>query len=417
VKGEQPASGVAFPGSAATRGSADAEVGKRGWNLLSGDLSLPQLVLKQDELDHNVALMARYCERHGVSLAPHAKTTMAPEIVARQLDAGAWGITVANVEQAVALRELDAPNVLLANELADPASLRAYATLATEGPSTYFCLVDSLVGLELLEEALASARAEPQNVLLELGVDGGRAGSRDTASALALAERIGASTQVRLAGLEAFEGAVPEDGLRGTLAAVDSLLARLRELAVELDERGAFSEDDEIVLSAGGSAYFDRVIETLSGLRLSRPVRVVLRSGCYVTHDCGLYSRISPLAGRGVGKGRLRNALELWACVLSRPEPGLAIVGFGKRDASYDIELPIPLYLRRRGAAPESFDQGEVLALNDQHAIVRVTDTSVAVGDWLCFGISHPCTSFDKWRTIPLVNDAYDVIDLIETLF
>jgi D-serine deaminase-like pyridoxal phosphate-dependent protein len=71
-------------------------------------------------------------------------------------------------------------------------------------------------------------------------------------------------------------------------------------------------------------------------------VRVVLRSGCYLTHDDGLYARASPLP-------ELRPALELWARVLSCPEPGLAIAGFGKRDAPYDIDLPVI----RAASAPE----------------------------------------------------------------
>lgn len=385
-------------------------------NILDGELALPLLVLRDDALSHNIDLMARYCRQRGVSLAPHAKTTMSPQIVARQLDAGAWGITVANVAQALALRGLSAPNVLLANELADNGSLRGFAALALKGDSTYFCLVDSEVGITLLEHALAGAGVSGQPVLLEIGIHGGRAGCRDDAGVLALAERIERSSRIRLAGLELFEGVISQEGLPSTLAAVDAFVGRMRRLTIELDREGFFDGVEQILLSAGGSAFFDRVVEGLGEIASSKPVRVVLRSGCYVTHDCGFYERVSPFGTRIVGQ-RLRNAVELWACVMSRPEPELAVVGFGKRDAAYDLELPVAIRIRRAGLDPERWERGDVVALNDQHAIMRLRDASVAVGDWLCFGISHPCTALDKWREIPLVDERYDVVGLAETCF
>ncbi len=385
-------------------------------NALGGDLATPMLVLKQDDVTHNIALMARYCTEHEVSLAPHAKTTMAPQIIRQQLQAGAWGITVANVQQAIALRDIAAPRVLIANELADPASLRTLVELGQSEKTRYLCLINSEPALRLLESALTMSFAATQAVLLEIGVDGGRAGLRDDAEAIRLAERIASSPAVHLAGLETFEGVLAGDDSVATVRAVDELMGRMSRLALELDRRGAFGEVDEVILSAGGSAYFDRVVAGLATVKLSRPVRLVLRSGCYVTHDCGLYQRTSPFGLRIKGEP-LRNALELWASVVSRPEAHLAILNFGKRDVAYDIDLPVPLRLRRWGSAPRDWKGGEVVALNDQHAIMKLDDPTIAVGDWLCFGVSHPCTAFDKWRAIPVVSEAYELIATAETRF
>ncbi|HEX8918305.1 MAG TPA: amino acid deaminase, partial [Chloroflexota bacterium] len=120
----------------------------------------------------------------------------------------------------------------------------------------------------------------------------------------------------------------------------------------------------------------------------------------------------------GGGKDRLRPALELWGMVLSRPEPDLAIAGFGKRDAPYDLRLPIPFTMRRDGTSTSIRGQVEVTALNDQHAYLKVDpECDLAVGDLIGCDISHPCTTFDKWRLIPLVNDAYDVTGAIQTFF
>jgi D-serine deaminase-like pyridoxal phosphate-dependent protein len=136
----------------------------------------------------------------------------------------------------------------------------------------------------------------------------------------------------------------------------------------------------------------------------------VLRSGCYLTHDDGLYARVSPLP-------ELRPALELWAHVLSCPEPGLAIAGFGKRDAPYDLGLPTVLALLRAGApcAPEGALVVEAMA--DQHAFIRDPSGSLRVGDVLRCGISHPCTAFDKWSLIAVVDDDDLVVDAVRTLF
>jgi D-serine deaminase-like pyridoxal phosphate-dependent protein len=115
----------------------------------------------------------------------------------------------------------------------------------------------------------------------------------------------------------------------------------------------------------------------------------------------------------------LRPALELWAQVLSRPEPGLALLGAGRRDAGFDQGLPVPLRIVRRGAASAvSTVNGEVTELNDQHAYLRLDETTaLAPGDLVCLGISHPCTTLDKWRVIPVVSDDGRVTDTVHAFF
>jgi D-serine dehydratase len=200
------------------------------------------------------------------------------------------------------------------------------------------------------------------------------------------------------------------------LALVDNVLDRVRDLVNELDSGAFFAGLDEIVVTAGGSQYFDRVVAKLvPNWSVSRPVRVVLRSGSYVTHDLVLQGRAPRLELRGDDSAHLHQALELWALVLSRPEPHLAILGFGKRDAPYDRGLPVP-FAKRGTVGPESLFEGEleVRALNDQHAHVGVVATSsLRVGDLVGMHVSHPCTSFDKFRLIPLVDDQYRVTDAI----
>jgi len=388
-----------------------ATLGAQGWNLLAGDLFLPALVLRESALAHNLELMGRWCATHGVSLAPHGKTTMSPELFARQLDAGAWALTAATASQARVYRAFGVERILLANELVEPGSARWVAAELARDPSfDFLCLADSVEAIAALDRALAAGTPRRLRILVELGLAGGRTGARTVEDAFEVAEAIGRSTSLELAGVEAFEGILHDD------ARVDAFLAELRTLLERLVAAGSFSEQQEIVVTAGGSIYFDRVAELLASA--DPRVRVVVRSGCYLTHDDGLYDEHSPLGSHGSGPERLQPAFEAWAVVLSRPEPALALAGMGKRDVPYDIGLPVPLKAHGPAGLRDVRGTMEVVDLNDQHAYVRLDPADpLAVGDLLGCGISHPCTAFDKWRLIPIVDDAYTVIDAVHTFF
>jgi D-serine deaminase-like pyridoxal phosphate-dependent protein len=398
------------------------ELREQKWNVLNGDLLFPVMVLKESALRHNLDTMARFCRQAGVSLAPHGKTTMAPQLVQRQFEAGAWAICAATVSQARVLRAFGAPRVLIANEVVDRGAIGWIAQEQDSHPDAeIFCLVDSVEAVSLITETLADVRPRRDiPVLVEFGIAGGRAGSRTPQRAQEVAKAVGRSSHIRLAGVEGYEGIIQAGDLETTLQAVDEYLDRLRKVTESLAASGSFEGSDEVVVTAGGSAYFDRVMERLAGpwdLRL--PVRVVLRSGCYLTHDSGHYERLSPFGARGHGEPRLLPALEVWGVVLSRPEPELAIVGFGKRDVPYDLELPVPHTVRtRKGVVRSIGGTLSVTDLNDQHAYVKLEPgEDVGVGDLVGCGISHPCTAFDKWPLIPVVDDDYGVIDAVRTFF
>jgi D-serine deaminase-like pyridoxal phosphate-dependent protein len=342
--------------------------------------------------------MAAFCAEHGVDLAPHGKTPMAPQLALEQLAAGAWGMTAATPTQAAIFADAGVRRIVIANQVVDRAGLR----WIRERPDVeLLCLVDSVEGVERLDGD------RPLDVLVELGAPGTRAGCRDEASALAVAEAVTRSRSLRLAGVEAYEGVVAMDRTPENEAAVDALLERLERTLTLLEEHGHLAGRDEVLLSAGGSVWMDRVAQ------LTGPPgrRVVLRSGCYLTHDHGLYADASPLTG-------LRPALELLAAVLSRPEPGLAIVGFGRRDCSYDSGLPVANLHQADGRLRE-VAPGEmtVKSLGDQHAFVDCAEPGPAVGDLLGFGLSHPCTVFDKWRLVFSVDDSYTVTGGVLTFF
>ncbi|MER8011488.1 amino acid deaminase [Streptomyces sp. NPDC094149] len=383
-------------------------------NLFTGGFTTPLLALSAEHLEHNLALMETYAARHGLAFAPHGKTSMAPRLFRQQIDRGAWGITLAVPHQVRVAREFGFKRVFLANELVDPAALRwISAELDADPGFRLVCYVDSVRGVELMDAALAGAR-RPLDVVVELAAgEGARTGVRTEAECAAVADAVAGTRTLRLVGVAGYEGEVP----RADPKRVRAWLRRLVALAVAFDEAGRFAGLDEIVVSAGGSAWFDAVADVFAEIpALSAPVLKLLRSGAYVSHDDGHYRRLTPF-NRVPEEGALEPAFRLWAQVVSRPSAEQAFVNAGKRDAAHDLDLPFAQVVRRDGAERPATGVS-VTALSDQHAWLRTTDEAdLEVGDWVGMGLSHPCTSFDKWQLIPLAEADGTVVDYIRTFF
>uniref|UniRef100_UPI0006E418F9 alanine racemase n=1 Tax=Streptomyces ossamyceticus TaxID=249581 RepID=UPI0006E418F9 len=295
-----------------------AELAGQRRNLFTGGFTTPVLALSAERLEHNLALMEAYSERHGLAFAPHGKTSMAPQLFWRQIERGAWGITLAVPHQVRVAREFGIERVFLANEVVDPAALRwISAELAADPSFRLVCYVDSVRGVELMDAALRGS-ARPVDVVVELAAgDGARTGVRTEAECAAVADAVAGVETLRLVGVAGYEGEVPD----ATPERVGAWLRRLVALAVAFDEAGRFAGLEEIVVSAGGSAWFDAVAEVFDEIpELSAPVLKLLRSGAYVSHDAGHYRRLTPF-NRVPEEGALEPAFRLWAQVVSRPSP------------------------------------------------------------------------------------------------
>ncbi|EGX59571.1 D-amino acid deaminase [Streptomyces zinciresistens K42] len=393
-----------------------AELAAERRNLFTGGFTTPVLALSAERLAHNLDLMETYAARHGLAFAPHGKTSMAPQLFQRQIERGAWGITLAVPHQVRVARAFGVQRVFLANELVDAPALRRIAAELTADPSFRFvCYVDSVRGVELMDRALRDAgAARPLDVVVELAAgEGARTGVRTGEECAAVADAVAAVPTLRLAGVAGYEGEVP----RADPERVRAWLRRLVALAAAFDEAGRFAGLTEIVVSAGGSAWFDAVADVFAEIpELSLPVLKLLRSGAYVSHDDGHYRKLTPF-NRVPREGALEPAFRLWAQVVSRPSPEQAFANAGKRDAAHDLDLPVAQAVRRDGAERPA-DGVTVTGLSDQHAWLATTaEADLEVGDWLGMGLSHPCTSFDKWQLIPVAEADGTVVDYIRTFF
>lgn len=390
------------------------------------EVLLPALTLDETAYCHNRDFFLEYIRATGARIAPHAKTPMSADIAADLIEAGAWAATVANLQQAEAMLSHGISRILIANGLGGLRNAPRLAALQTKYPeSEIICIADSIAAVALLSAA-ATAAGSSIPVLVEVGA--GRSGARTFESADLVAQAILRDPMLVLRGVATYEGSVEGPTEMARIEGIDALLDFVSRVFLHLRR---LAPADTLIISAGGSLYFDRVIEALGPVvEEDTNAFLLLRSGAIFFYDHGIYrSGLAAMDRRGgllVGKDRVsaensfKPALKLWAEVLSVPEPGLAICGFGMRDVSFDQGMPVPLAIFRDGLLRTEYDRSSlsVIKLNDQHAFLRLEKPStLSIGDVVAFGISHPCTCFDRWRQFYVLSSEERISGVCQTLF
>jgi D-serine deaminase-like pyridoxal phosphate-dependent protein len=385
-------------------------------HVLTAGFMWPVAVIRGNSLRNNAAVMTEVCVRHGVEHAPHLKTAMSPELARVQATAGAWGFTVGSASQLRTARAWGSSRLILAAESVDTEFLTWVRSELDRDPAfELYLFVDSVAGANVAARHLAGAGLQA-GMLIEVGHLGGRTGVRDAEAARTLAHAINA-LGLSLAGVAGYEGTIGADRTPSVCGAISAYLGELRSITAYLDGAGMFDPLREtLIVSCGGSTFFDLVANELStDWALTRPVTTVLRGGCYLLHDHEFYAAGAPTFAWG---GRLEPALEVWAQVISRPEPGLAILNAGRRDIGFDLGLPLPLRIIDPASKSQRPAGGTITELNDQHAYLKVPgNVQVSIGDVVALGLSHPCTTMDKWRAVPVLDAQDHVIDYVRTYF
>jgi D-serine deaminase-like pyridoxal phosphate-dependent protein len=382
------------------------------------DVSLPALVIHRQALEHNLHWMQKFVSNSGAELAPHGKTSMVPALFRRQLEVGAWGLTLATAVQTRAAYAHGVRRVLMANQLVGAPNMALIAEMLGDSMFDFHCMVDHPDNVQALGEFFA-AQGLQLNVMIEYGVVGGRCGCRSEQEVLALADAIAAQPALKLTGIEGYEGVIHGDH---AVSGIREFASSLVRLAVTLQGKGAFALDRPIV-TASGSAWYDLIAEEFDKQQVRDRFLSVLRPGSYVVHDHGIYkeAQCCVLDRRDDLTEGLQPAMEVWAHVQSMPEPGFAVIALGKRDVAFDAGMPSPLLRYKAGVVPAKGDDVsacKVTAVMDQHAFMNVAPgVELKIGDIISFGTSHPCLTFDKWRTGCLVDDDLSVIETLDTCF
>lgn len=376
------------------------------------DSPMPMLLIAEAALEHNLAAMHSFCDQHHVELAPHCKTHMSPQLWERQVAHGSTIATVATAQQAQALAASGATSILVANEVTAVGDVRLLDVLRRQGIDVMI-FVDSSAGIGILEATLDPA-LPPLQVLVDYGLDGYRTGCRTLAELLTLAAHVRSCAALELHGMSGYEGVLGRPGILDRDAVLDDYLSRL------LAAVHALREDHDgmsFIVTLGGSDLYPAVVEAFGELAKEPQTRVILRSGCYLVHDDGKYARAQAAMSSQLVTPAFRAALQVWAPIISTPQTGLAVLGLGNRNASYDLEPPIPLKIYRDNAVFDTRDV-RVTAMYDQHAVLSVGPRSdVRVGDIMAVGISHPCTTFDKWRSATIIDEQFRQVQQIQMMF
>jgi D-serine dehydratase len=373
-------------------------------NLFTANFQFPIMVLKESAVKNNIAQMMSFCNSVDAQLAPHVKTTMSPQLAQMQVAAGATALTVANFWQGRIFLKHGFKNLIIANEVLDPTAIAEIAKINKQKQAEIIFYVDSILALEIIQKHTPSEGE--QNLFIEIGTENGRGGVRELSLVEQLAQRIRTDKRLNLIGVTGFEGAVP-DAARGRRG--EKKISKFCQKIVAAAELAyPYKSDQQFVISAGGSAYFDIVARELN--KFEKPRRLLLRSGGYITHDHKYYEEIYPFA---LSDRSFKPAIEVWAQVISKPEKDFGVLNLGKRDIGNDLHNPIPI--KSYDGQVKSFS-AVIEKLNDQHGYLRGKQ-EFSLAQLIGLGISHPCTTFDKWGLIPLVNDDYDLIDCLQTFF
>ena len=373
-------------------------------NLFTANFQFPIMVLKEAAIKNNIAQMMSFCNSVDAQIAPHVKTTMSPQLAQMQVAAGSTALTVANFWQGRIFLKHGFKNIIIANEVLDPTAITEIAKINKQKQAEIIFYVDSILALEIIQKHTPSEGE--QNLFIEIGTENGRGGVRELSLVEQLAQRIKADQRLNLIGVTGFEGAVP-DAARGRRG--EKKISKFCQKIVAAAELAyPYKSDQPFVISAGGSAYFDIVARELN--KFEKPRRLLLRSGGYITHDHKYYEEIYPFAS---SDRSFQPAIEVWAQVISKPEKDFGVLNLGKRDIGNDLHNPIPI--KSYDGQVKSFS-AVIEKLNDQHGYLRGKQ-EFSLAQLIGLGISHPCTTFDKWGLIPLVNDDYDLIDCLQTFF
>ncbi len=393
-----------------------------GWNILAEEVSFPIAVIKEQVLLNNARWMQDFSDRAAVKLAPHGKTSMAPELFNVQLAQGCWGISLATVPQVINAAQHGVQRIILANQLVGKLHMQLLADLLSTSALEFYCFVDSKENAEALGEYF-TARNISLNILIEVGVTQGRCGWRDPDNITPLLEVIKQFPHLQLCGISFYEGVIhgneAEAEIRSFIKSISRLVSRLY--------RENLFDVDPVMITGAGSAWYDIVATELMSSQAMEDISytAIIRPGCYLIHDTGIYQRAQDEVVQRSQlacdiSGELISSLQLWAYVHSVPEAGLAVVGLGKRDVAFDAGLPTPEYFYRPGTEkPISLDKAwQVVSIMDQHCMMKIADNAlIRPGDIICFSSSHPCLTMDKWRHIGLIDDNFVVNKTIETFF
>lgn len=340
------------------------------------DIQTPCLILDLDALERNIRKMGDYAKSHGMRHRVHGKMHKSVDVAKLQETlGGACGVCCQKVSEAEVFARGGIKDVLVSNQVRDPAKIDRLARMPKLGARTIVC-VDDLANVADLSAA-AAKHGTTIECLVEIDCGAGRCGVTTTPAVVEIAKAIDAAPGLKFSGIQAYQGAMQHmDSYEDRKAKIDVAVAMVKDAVDALKAEGL--ECDIVGGGGTGSYYF----ESTSG------VYNELQCGSYAFMDAD-YGRILDKDGKRIDQGEWENALFILTSVMSHAKPTKAIVDAGLKAQSVDSGLPV------------IFGRSDVkyVKCSDEHGVVDDPEGVLKVGDKLRLVPGHcdPTCNVHDW--------------------
>jgi len=340
------------------------------------EIQTPCLVLDLDALERNIRKMGDWAKAHGMRHRVHGKMHKSVDVAKLQESlGGACGVCCQKVSEAEVFARGGIRDVLVSNQVRDPAKIDRLARLPKLGARTLVC-VDDIANVADLSAAAVRHGTEIE-CLVEIDCGAGRCGVTTTPEVVTIARAIDAAPGLRFAGIQAYQGAMQHlDSYDDRKAKIDVAVAMVKDAVETLAAEGL--ESDIVGGGGTGSYYF----EGTSG------VYNELQCGSYAFMDAD-YGRILDKEGKRIDEGEWENALFILTSVMSHAKPDKAICDAGLKAQSVDSGLP-----RVFGR-----DDVEYVKCSDEHGVIADPSGVLKVNDKLRLVPGHcdPTCNVHDW--------------------
>ena len=340
------------------------------------DIQTPCLILDLDALERNIRKMGDYARAHGMRHRAHGKMHKSVDVLKLQERlGGAVGVCCQKVSEAEVFVRGGIRDVLVSNQVRDPAKIDRLARLPLRGSRIIVCVDDIANVAEL--SAAAQRHGTTLECFVEIDCGAGRCGVRTTEAVVQIAQAIDAAPGLKFTGIQGYQGAMQHlDSFDDRKAKLDAAIAQVREAVEALTAIGL---TPELVSGGGTGSYY---FESNSG------VFNELQCGSYAFMDAD-YGRILDRDGTRIDQSEWENALFILTSVMSHAKPHLAVVDAGLKAQSVDSGLPVI-----HGRTDVKY-----IKCSDEHGVVEDPDGVLAVNDKLRLIPGHcdPTCNVHDW--------------------
>ena len=339
-------------------------------------IQTPCLILDLDALERNIVKMGDWAREHGVRHRVHGKMHKSVDVaLLQQRLGGACGVCCQKVSEAEVFARGGIRDVLVSNQVRDPAKIDRLARIPKLGART-ICCVDDVANVADLSEA-AVRHGTTIECLVEIDCGAGRCGVTTTPETVEIAKAIDAAPGLKFAGIQAYQGAMQHlDGYEDRKAKIEVAVAMVRDAVDTLKTCGL---DCDIVGGGGTGSYY---FEGTSG------VYNELQCGSYAFMDAD-YGRILDRDGNRIDRGEWENALFILTSVMSHVKADKAICDAGLKAQSVDSGLPVVF----------GRDDVEYIKCSDEHGVIADPQGALKVNDRLRLVPGHcdPTCNVHDW--------------------